>query len=106
GGLSRFYRSIIDEVSSAVDYALAPHSGTTVAEIFGASDTDVVALKRERNDIDAYLAYQDLGHAFHSTEDFFAHSNYVELMGGVNVGDSIAAKGVTTAGISVPGTWN
>ena len=62
----------------------------------GASDTDVVALKRERNDIDAYLAYQDLGHAFHSTEDFFAHSNYVELMGGVNVGDSIAAKGVTT----------
>lgn len=27
----------------------------------------------------AYFAWQHLGHAFHTTQDFFAHSNYVEL---------------------------
>jgi hypothetical protein len=33
----------------------------------------------------AYRAFQGLGHAFHAAQDFFAHSNYVELMGGVAV---------------------
>ena len=27
----------------------------------------------------AYFAWQHLGHALHTTEDFFAHSNYIEL---------------------------
>lgn len=27
----------------------------------------------------AYFAWQHLGHAMHTTEDFFAHSNYIEL---------------------------
>lgn len=30
----------------------------------------------------AYYAWQHLGHALHTTQDFFAHSNYVELAGG------------------------
>ncbi|PYT96584.1 MAG: hypothetical protein DMG38_23235 [Acidobacteria bacterium] len=30
----------------------------------------------------AYYAWQHLGHAFHTTQDFFAHSNYVELAAG------------------------
>jgi hypothetical protein len=30
----------------------------------------------------AYFAWQHLGHAFHTTQDFFAHSNYVELAAG------------------------
>jgi hypothetical protein len=30
----------------------------------------------------AYYAWQHLGHAFHTTQDFFAHSNYVELTAG------------------------
>jgi hypothetical protein len=33
----------------------------------------------------AYRAFQAIGHAFHSAQDFFAHSNYVELMAGVEV---------------------
>ena len=32
-----------------------------------------------RDSIDAYRAFQDLGHAFHASQDFFAHTNYVEL---------------------------
>jgi Heterokaryon incompatibility protein Het-C len=30
----------------------------------------------------AYYAWQHLGHALHTTQDFFAHSNYVELAAG------------------------
>src|SRR3990170_1521835 len=39
----------------------------------------------------AYRAFQALGHAFHATQDFFAHSNYVELMAGVAVESPIPA---------------
>lgn len=38
----------------------------------------------------AYRAFQALGHAFHAAQDFFAHSNYVELMAGVEVEQPIA----------------
>jgi hypothetical protein len=39
----------------------------------------------------AYRAFQALGHAFHATQDFFAHSNYVELMAGVQVAQPVPA---------------
>jgi hypothetical protein len=35
-----------------------------------------------QQEIRAYYGWHHLGHAFHTTQDFFAHSNYVELMGG------------------------
>jgi hypothetical protein len=42
-------------------------------------------IQRIANGLRAYRAFQAIGHAFHSAQDFFAHSNYVELMAGVDV---------------------
>jgi hypothetical protein len=42
-------------------------------------------IQRISDQLRAYRAFQALGHAFHSAQDFFAHSNYVELMAGVEV---------------------
>jgi hypothetical protein len=59
-------------------------------------------LVKLRNAVRAYLAYQDLGHAFHATQDFFAHTNYVELQAGVPVGTPIPAGTV----VPVPATFD
>ena len=40
----------------------------------------VGALRVLQYEYQAYYAWQHLGHAFHTTQDFFAHSNYVELV--------------------------
>ena len=58
-------------------------------------------LSAERDFYRVYPSFMALGHAFHALQDFFAHSNYVELMAGpltkgrhpdgVPVGDSIAS---------------
>jgi hypothetical protein len=39
-------------------------------------------VNRLHQQVRAYYGWQHLGHAFHTTQDFFAHSNYVELMAG------------------------
>ena len=69
-------------------------------------------LVRERDFYNVYPAFMALGHAFHAVQDFFAHSNYVELMAGpltkgkhpegVPVGDSIASYGISPAEIPLP----
>ena len=41
---------------------------------------DVGRLEVLQFEYQAYFAWQHLGHAMHTTEDFFAHSNYVELV--------------------------
>lgn len=44
---------------------------------------DISALSQIDNELHAYPAWQHLGHAFHGVQDFFAHSNYVELAAGL-----------------------
>ncbi len=44
---------------------------------------DVRYLRIIYNELQAYYAWQHLGHAFHGVQDFFAHSNYVELAAGL-----------------------
>lgn len=41
-------------------------------------------LRAMQQELNAYYAWQHLGHAFHAVQDFFAHSNYVELAAGKN----------------------
>jgi hypothetical protein len=36
-------------------------------------------LRQLQQELQAYYAWQHLGHALHSTQDFFAHSDYVEI---------------------------
>lgn len=43
---------------------------------------DVRRLRRLERELRAYVAWQNLGHAFHIAQDFFAHSNFVELING------------------------
>lgn len=52
-------------------------------ELMAPSDNDFQLLASHlrilQYEYQAYFAWQHLGHAFHTTQDFFAHSNYVEL---------------------------
>lgn len=52
-------------------------------ELMAPSDNDFQLLSAHlrilQYEYQAYFAWQHLGHAFHTTQDFFAHSNYVEL---------------------------
>jgi len=41
---------------------------------------DVRRLRRREAEVRAYVAWQNLGHAFHATQDFIAHANLVELL--------------------------
>ncbi len=41
---------------------------------------DVRRLQRLEAEVRAYFAWQNLGHAFHTTQDFIAHANFVELL--------------------------
>ncbi|HEY2675792.1 MAG TPA: HET-C-related protein [Steroidobacteraceae bacterium] len=58
----------------------------------------------------AYFAWQHLGHAMHTTEDFFAHSNYVELAS-CRKGPPCAANSINAASCGValdggPNSWS
>lgn len=57
-----------------------------------ATPSDAAESTRLMHQYDAYLAFQDAGHALHAAQDFFAHSNYVELMTGGEVGEAIATR--------------
>lgn len=78
-------RNVIGLVERDVEAALGQHCAPlvgcrTLAESLGIAHPLVQRLVRARNALAAYRAWEDLGHVFHATQDFFAHSNYVELM--------------------------
>lgn len=99
GGVNSFYTTMFPALKADLD-AVIPK----VRAVYGDADPDVAALVRDRQALDAYLAFQELGHAFHSTEDFFAHSDYVELMAGVAPGTPIPSS-VKAGSIAVPSAW-
>jgi hypothetical protein len=84
GPVNEGYRDIITTVEQSVEKGIAQSRRHKLP-----------ALRRQllvlRDAIDAYRAFQDLGHAFHASQDFFAHTNYVELMAGVEVEQPIPA---------------
>lgn len=102
-GVNSYYTTMFPALAAALDRAYA-----ALKKVYGATDVDTLAVQRYRQDLDAYLAYQWLGHALHSTEDFFAHSNYVELMAGVEPGTRIstAKPAVKPGTIAVPASWS
>ena len=90
---------IVADVKSKLDAALGPHCRPDWAGIFGYSQVCFSRLEDMAPDdnnfqllvghlrilqyeYQAFYAWQHLGHAFHATQDFFAHSNYVELASG------------------------
>ncbi len=95
GPVQEAYLSVIGIVDDAVARALGNHfdlfclCDRNLDDVLGSSNSHVVRLHRLRNAIRAFHAHQDLGHALHSAQDFFAHSDYVELMAGVGVGQAI-----------------
>jgi hypothetical protein len=74
--VSREFQKVVVNASA---FALAQSAGLEAADPLRRSIVQVADALR------AYRAFQALGHAFHATQDFFAHSNYVELMAGVEV---------------------
>ena len=102
GGVNSYYTTMFPALQADLDRAFV-----ALKKVYGAGDTDTLAVERYRQGVDAYLAFQFLGHALHSTEDFFAHSNYVELLAGVEPPTSIAAAkpGVRPGSLAVPATW-
>jgi hypothetical protein len=95
GPVQEAYLDLMNVVDDALARALGNHfdpfclCDRNLTEVLGSSNSHVVRLKRLRNAIRAYSAHQDLGHALHAAQDFFAHSDYVELMAGVGVGQPI-----------------
>ena len=102
GQLSGLFRGTIDSLARDVGWALGPHRGKSLAGILGSNHRLVRALEAQRMMIRAYLASQELGHALHATQDFFAHSNYVELIANVPVGQPISGMGTADGAIRVP----
>ena len=97
GPVQEAYLDVMDIVEDAVTRALGDHFDPTclcdrnLKQVLGSSNAHVVRLERLKNAIRAYHAHQDLGHALHAAQDFFAHTDYVELMAGVAVGQAIPA---------------
>lgn len=95
GPVQEAYLGVIGAVEAAVASALGNHfdplcfCDRDLAEVLGSSNSHVVRLQLLRNALRAFHAHQDLGHALHAAQDFFAHSDYVELMAGVAVGVAI-----------------
>ncbi len=105
--LARHSRSMVGYVEDQVSWALGKHKGKTLEQTLGKTHYLVLRLQRDRDASRAYRAFQDLGHAFHAAQDFFAHSNYVELMAGVPVGTSIAtATSLKPEDVPVPASWD
>jgi len=82
---------IVSDVKGKVDTSLGPHCGSdgncyNRLEDILTDDQDFQQLaqylRQLQQEYQAYYAWQHLGHALHSTQDFFAHSNYVELASG------------------------
>ena len=96
GFVGRDFPQIVNDVEGAAAY------GVSASSSFGPRDPLRRKLVRLFQAVRAYRAFSDLGHAFHTTQDFFAHSNYVELMAGVPVGRPIP-KGTR---IEVPATFD
>ena len=97
----RFFRDRMTAVSDAIAFALGDHRGRTLAQILGATHPLVKALERDRDAVRAYNAAVEIGHAMHTIEDFFAHTDYVELMAGTTVGTAIPAT-VDPNGVTLP----
>src|ERR1043166_9612324 len=95
GPVQEAYLGVMSGVEDAVARVLGNHFDLScfcdrnLEGVLGSSNSYVVRLKRLRNALRAYHAHQDLGHALHAAQDFFAHSDYVELMAGVGVGQAI-----------------
>ena len=83
--VNKGFRTIISTVESASKLALT--EGTALDK----KDPLRIRIQGIYQALRAYRAFQALGHAFHATQDFFAHSNYVELMAGVAVAQPIPA---------------
>ncbi|MDB6066090.1 MAG: hypothetical protein JWR26_2298 [Pedosphaera sp.] len=107
GAIQEAYLGLMSTVDDAVTSALGNHFDPTclcdrsLEDVMGSSNSHVVRLKQIKNAINAYHAFQDLGHAMHAAQDFFAHSDYVELMAGVAIGQAIPAGTV----IALPTTF-
>ncbi len=78
-GVRTEYLTLMTRVNRAVAFAIGQSSRLK------RSSPVRRRLQRISDELRAYRAFQALGHAFHSGQDFFAHSNYVELMAGVEV---------------------
>lgn len=100
GPVQEAYLNLISLVDDSLKSVLGNHFDLTclcdrnLDQVLGSSNSYVVRLHRLRNAIRAFRAHQDLGHAMHAAQDFFAHSDYVELMAGVAVGQAIPAGAV------------
>lgn len=93
--INSYYRTLVDRVESTAAYGLRQSSQLPL------HDPLRTTLRHIYQAVRAYRAYQDIGHAFHTTQDFFAHTNYVELMAGVDVEQPIPSG----TQIPVPKTW-
>lgn len=80
GFLQKQSRESIASAAADVRWALGSHRGVSLTWLLGKDYPPVYQLSRDLQKIDAYVALQNLGHALHSSQDFFAHSNYIELM--------------------------
>ena len=102
GPIQEAYLNVMGIVEDAVTRALGDHFDPSclcdrnLTQVLGRSNSHVVQLQRLKNAIRAYHAHEELGHALHAAQDFFAHTDYVELMAGVGVGQAIPA------GITIP----
>ena len=111
GKLTSLWQSQSTLLARIFSELVPPRGGGLLAKR-GLEDGLVRVLVDQRDFYNVYPAFMALGHAFHAVQDFFAHSNYVELMAGlvakgkrpdgVPVGDSIASYGVTPAEIPLP----
>lgn len=93
--VNKYYRSLVDRIESTAAFGLRESAHLPLR------DPLRTKLRHIYQAVRAYRGYQDLGHAFHTTQDFFAHTNYVELMAGVDVEQPIP-KGTQ---IPVPKRW-
>jgi hypothetical protein len=95
GPVQEAYLEVMGLVEDAVSSALGNHfdpfclCDRNLADVLGSSNSHVLQLQLLRDALRSFHAHQDLGHALHAAQDFFAHSDYVELMAGVGVGQAI-----------------
>lgn len=82
--VNQSYRAVLETISVNTEVAVRE------SHRLPADDPLRQRIGRIERALDAYEAFQLVGHAFHATQDFFAHSNYVELMAGVAVERPIA----------------
>ena len=97
-------KSDLDSVLGAQVCRPWPHQGLCFVGMGGMAPRDnlfhllVGQLEVLQLEYQAYFAWQHLGHAFHITQDFFAHSNYIELAS-CRKGPPCATNSYNAAGI-------